>query len=146
MAILAAKNGAHVTIIARNVQKLETARNQIINSCKNRETQKVEYLSLDVSKNYAGIEKALLDLEKTLGPIYMLVNCAGTAIAGKIEDTTPENLKLMIDLNLIGTYYCSKAVIPQMKNAKDGIIVITSSQACLIGKYIITCAYIKKLV
>lgn len=71
-----------------------------------------------------------------MGPIYMLVNCAGTAICGKIEDTTIDNLKWMINLNLMGTYYCTKAVIPRMKSAKDGIIVITSSQAALLGKKI----------
>ncbi|XP_057321811.1 3-ketodihydrosphingosine reductase [Microplitis mediator] len=132
-AILAAKKGAHVTIIARDVQKLEAARNEILNVCRNRDTQRIEYLPLDITEDYEAIEKSLLDIEKTMGPIYMLVNCAGTAICGKIEDTTIDNLKWMINLNLMGTYYCTKAVIPRMKSAKDGIIVITSSQAALLG-------------
>ncbi|XP_034943773.1 3-ketodihydrosphingosine reductase [Chelonus insularis] len=133
IALLAAKSGAHVTIIARNIPKLESARDEIFNACKNRNTQKIEYLSLDISDNYEAIEKALSDLVKIMGPIYMLVNCAGTAICGKIEDTTPENLKWMMNLNFMGTYYCTKAVIPRMKSSKDGIIVIVSSQAALLG-------------
>lgn len=133
--MLAAKMGAHVTIIARDIQKLEAARNEIMSACKNRDSQRIEYLSLDISKDYETIEKSFLDIEKTMGPIYMLVNCAGMAICGKIEDTTIETLNWIINLNFMGTYYCTKAVIPRMKSAKDGIIVITSSQAALIGKF-----------
>ncbi|CAG5100261.1 Similar to KDSR: 3-ketodihydrosphingosine reductase (Homo sapiens) [Cotesia congregata] len=121
VAMLAAKMGAHVTIIARDVQKLEASRNDIMSACKNRDSQRIEYLSLDISKDYETIEKSFLDIEKTMGPIYMLVNCAGMAICGKIEDTTIETLNWIINLNFMGTYYCTKAVIPRMKSAKDGI-------------------------
>nr|XP_034195856.1 3-ketodihydrosphingosine reductase isoform X2 [Osmia lignaria] len=133
VAILAAKYGAHVTIIARDVQKLEAARNEIIRACKNKNVQKVEYLSLDIGDDYNMVEKALNDLERTMGPIYMLVNCAGTAICGKIEDTSVEDLNKMIHINFLGSYYCTKAVVPRMKASQDGIIVLTSSQAALLG-------------
>ncbi|KOC69550.1 3-ketodihydrosphingosine reductase [Habropoda laboriosa] len=133
VAITAARNGAHVTIIARDVQKLEVAKNEIIRACKNKDTQKVEYLSLDISQDYNAVEKALSDLEKTMGPIYMLVNCAGTAICGKIEDTSVADLKKMIDINFMGSYYCIKAVVQKMKSSQEGIIVLTSSQAALLG-------------
>lgn len=133
LAITAAKHGAHVTIIARDFLKLETAKNEIMQYRLNKDVQKVEYLSLDVSENYENVEKALSDLERTMGPIYMLVNCAGTAICGKIEDTSVADLKKMIDVNFLGTYYCIKAVVQRMKTAKDGIIILTSSQAALLG-------------
>ncbi|XP_006608893.1 3-ketodihydrosphingosine reductase [Apis dorsata] len=133
IAILAAKYGAHVTIIARDIQKLEIARNEIIHACKNKDIQKVEYLSLDVGEDYDAIDKALNDIERTMGPIYMLVNCAGTAICGKIEDTSPADLQKMININFLGSYYCTKAVVQRMKAAQEGIIVFTSSQAALLG-------------
>ncbi|XP_043257850.1 3-ketodihydrosphingosine reductase isoform X1 [Colletes gigas] len=133
VAITAAKYGAHVTIIARDVQKLEAARNEIVHVCKNKDTQKIEYLSLDVGEDYETVEKALGDLERTMGPIYMLVNCAGTAICGKIEDTRVADLKKMIHINFLGSYYCTKAVVQRMKASQEGIIVLTSSQAALLG-------------
>ncbi|XP_015126637.1 3-ketodihydrosphingosine reductase [Diachasma alloeum] len=133
VALLAAKNGAHVTIIARNTKKLEATRNELLMASKNRDTQKHEILSLDITVGYNAVEKALNDVERTMGPIYMLVNCAGTAIPGKVEDTTPDNLKWMMDLNFMGTFYCIKSVVPKMKSARDGIIVLTSSQAALLG-------------
>lgn len=133
MAIVAARHGAHVTIIARDIQKLEEAKNEIIHACRDKDVQKVEYLSLDIGEDYEAVEKALNDLERTMGPIYMLVNCAGTAICGKIEDTTIPDLKKMINLNFLGSYYCTKAVVQRMKATQEGIIVLTSSQAALLG-------------
>ncbi|EFN64432.1 3-ketodihydrosphingosine reductase [Camponotus floridanus] len=133
VAIIAAKHGANITIIARDVQKLETAKNEILHACENKDAQRVEYLSLDIGANYENVEKALADLEKTMGPIYMLVNCAGTAIPGKIEDTTADSLDKMIHINLLGTYYCIKAVVQRMKASREGVIVLTSSQAAFLG-------------
>ncbi|KAG7203593.1 hypothetical protein KM043_013635 [Ampulex compressa] len=133
IAIIAANHGAHVTIIARDIQKLEAARNQILRARKNKDVQRVEYLSLDIAQNYENVEKALSDLERTMGPIYMLVNCAGVAICNKIEDTTIEDLHKLMNINFFGTYYCIKATAQRMKTAREGIIVLTSSQAGLVG-------------
>lgn len=98
--------------------------------------QRVEYLSLDIGANYENVEKAMADLERTMGPIYMLINCAGTAICGKIEDTTTSSLNKMIHINFLGTYYCIKAVVQRMKASREGMIVLTSSQAAMLGIYI----------
>lgn len=65
----------------------------------------------------------------------MLVNCAGMAICGTIEDTKPEDAKFLIDLNYLGTFYPIQYVLPKMKANKDGIIVLTASQAGLLGIY-----------
>ncbi|EZA60332.1 hypothetical protein DMN91_010553 [Ooceraea biroi] len=135
VAIIAARHGANVTIIARDVDKLEAAKNEILHACKNKDTQRVEYLSLDVGASYENVEKALADLEGTMGPVYMLVNCAGTAICGKIEDTTIDNLHYMMRINFYGTYYCIKAVTQRMKASREGVIVLTASQAGLLGVF-----------
>lgn len=133
VAIVAARHGANVTIIARDVERLEAARNEILHACENKETQRVEYLSLDVGADYDNVEKALADLEGTMGPIYMLVNCAGIAICSKIEDTAVDNLHRMMRINFYGTYYCVKAVAQRMKASQEGVIVLTASQAALLG-------------
>lgn len=65
----------------------------------------------------------------------MLVNCAGKAIGGKIEDSTIDDVKFMWNLNFLGTYQCIKAVVPRMKNSRDGIIIITSSMAAFTGVF-----------
>lgn len=109
------------------------AKNEILHACENKDVQRVEYLSLDIGENYDDVEKAVADLEKTMGPIYMLVNCAGIAMCGKIEDTSAYCLDRMIHTNFLGTYYCIKAVVQRMKASREGIIVLTSSQAAMLG-------------
>lgn len=135
MAIQAASQGANVTLIARNPDKLELAREEVERACLNKDaSQRIECVPLDVTRDYALVEREFANMEKKNGPCYMLVNCAGIALCAKIEDTTPDMIKHMVDLNLMGSYYCTKAVVPEMKQAKEGRIVLVSSQAALVGK------------
>jgi 3-dehydrosphinganine reductase len=99
------------------------------------ETQNINWHSLDLASGHENIGKAFSEIEKKYGEIYMLVNCAGMAICGTIEDTKPEDAKFLMDLNYFGTFYSIRHVLPQMKARKDGIIVLTSSQAGLLGIY-----------
>lgn len=97
--------------------------------------QKIEYRSLDLTKGFENINRVFAEIEEKSGDIYMLVNCAGMAICGTIEETKPEDAKFMMDLNYFGTFYTIQYVLPKMKARKDGIIVITSSQGGLLGIY-----------
>jgi NAD(P)-dependent dehydrogenase (short-subunit alcohol dehydrogenase family) len=54
--------------------------------------------AVDVSDNYEDIEKALHDVEEEFGAILMLVNCAGMAICGRLEDTSVSDIKVMSGL------------------------------------------------
>ncbi|XP_023016777.2 3-ketodihydrosphingosine reductase [Leptinotarsa decemlineata] len=133
VAILGAKRGAHVTIIARNADKLEDAQKEIKTFCINEE-QKITKVSVDVSK-YGDIQHIFHELEETVGPIFMLVNCAGIAICGKLEDFDEQQIKQLIDVNFLGTLYPVKAIIPKFKERKEGIVVLTASQVALMGMY-----------
>ena len=68
------------------------------------------------------------DIESELGPVHMLVNCAGTAIAAKFEDTSTEDVQRMMDINYFGSVYVTKAILPKMKAREDGVVVFVSSQ------------------
>lgn len=132
--MLAAREGANVTIVARNLEKLQFARDEIHEARRSKD-QWVDQLVLDVSQStYERIERAFDQLEQQRGPCHMLVNCAGTAMCAKIEDTTELMFKHLIDLNLVGSYHCTKAVVAGMKRRKEGSIVLVSSQAALLGK------------
>ncbi|KAM3964899.1 LOW QUALITY PROTEIN: 3-ketodihydrosphingosine reductase [Aphomia sociella] len=134
-AIEAAKLGAHVTIIGRDVEKLKLAINEITSQCLDRNVQKIQYASLDVTSNYESIAKCLATLEADVAPIFMLVNCAGMCICGKFEDMKAEDIKLMIDLNYFGTAYPTKYVLSGMKKRNEGLIVFVASEAAFIGIY-----------
>lgn len=131
-AIIAAKRGAHVTIIARNVDRLGTAKAKILEWCKSE--QKVTAISVDVS-NPSTVTHELHVIEEKVGSIYMLINCAGQAICGVVEDFSVADIKTLIDVNYLGTLYPIQAVVPGMKARNEGIIVVTASQAALIGMF-----------
>lgn len=129
----AARLGAHVTIIGRDVSKLNSALDEII-KCRLNKDQKIQFASLDLTTDYNSIAKCLSDLEATVAPIFMLVNCAGMCICGQFEQMKHEDIKQMIDLNYFGTAYPTRYVLPGMKSRGEGIVVFVSSEAALLGK------------
>lgn len=129
----AAKLGAHVTIIGRDLTKLESAVNDI-SKCKSNNEQKIQYAALDITSDYSSIEKCLLSLEVDISPIFMLINCAGMCICGQFETMKIEDIKQMIDLNYFGTAYPTRYVLKGMKKRNEGVVVFVSSEAALLGK------------
>lgn len=134
IAQLAAKNNAHVTIIARNIDKLTQAIDDIRKCSVNLSEQRISYVSVDVT-NFEDIENNLCEIEETIGPIYMLVNCAGFAVCGEMENFSVNQIKSLININILGTIYPIKAIIPKFKQRKEGIIVLTGSLVSLFGMY-----------
>jgi NAD(P)-dependent dehydrogenase (short-subunit alcohol dehydrogenase family) len=66
---------------------------------------------------------------KELGGIDILVNNAGFGYPILVEDMTAEQWHHTIGVNLDGTFFCSKAVIPVMKSRGGGRIINIASPA-----------------
>ncbi len=62
-----------------------------------------------------------------IGPVDVLVNCAGIAHQGLISQITPEQWDRMFAVNVRGIYHCVNAVLPSMLSRQDGSIVNISS-------------------
>lgn len=116
-------DGARVSILARNPNKLEEARASIRQST----GADVAVFSADVRDADAvrhAIEKA--------GPVDVLICNHGVFAAQKLESQDLEAAKFMIDVNLTGTINLIKAALPGMKNRGDrgpASIAMISSQA-----------------
>ncbi len=69
--------------------------------------------------------------EKQLGgPIDIMINAAGINIPNRsMKEMTPEQWDQMIAINLTGAYNCLNAVLPKMRERKDGLIINISSVA-----------------
>lgn len=128
------KQGAKVTILARNAEQLLLAKNHLIEST-GRNASDVEYFSIDVSLNYDEVVKVVKLAEEKLGAIAILVNCAGTSIASSFEDLSINSFESMIRTNYLGSVFPTRAVISGMKSRREGRIVFLSSQVAQVAIY-----------
>ena len=70
---------------------------------------------------------------RELGRIDILVNSAGINIRGPIEQLTTEQFREVLEVNVTGTWLCSRAVLPQMKERTWGRIINLASALGLVG-------------
>ena len=87
---------------------------------------------LDVT-NEQDWHDAVAAAEQAYGPVSILVNNAGIAEMAPIEQTTAEEFRRVLDINLTGTFLGTKAAIPSLRRAGGGAIVNISSTAGLAG-------------
>lgn len=92
------------------------------------EENNCNYKVCDVS-DYNQVEKCTNEIIEEFGKIDILINNAGLWIQEKLEENDTERINAVIDVNLLGTIYMTKAVIPIMKKNQDGIIININSQA-----------------
>jgi NADP-dependent 3-hydroxy acid dehydrogenase YdfG len=82
----------------------------------------VKTVELDVSDDAsveAGVNKVLAEA----GKIDVLVNNAGIGSAGVTEAFTVEQAKAVFDTNVIGILRVTRAVLPSMRQKRDGLII-----------------------
>ena len=65
--------------------------------------------------------------------VNILVNNAGIAHVGNVENTSEEDFERIFRVNVKGVYNCLHAVVPIMKAQGGGVIVNLSSIAALVG-------------
>jgi 2-dehydro-3-deoxy-D-gluconate 5-dehydrogenase len=120
--------GANIVIAARNQSKTDQAVAQI----------KAEYgvqaigLGLDVldeNQINATIDQAI----QTCGKVEILVNNAGIGIHKMPQDMSTAEWDENINVNLRGTFICSKAIYPQMKKIGGGKIINLGSMFAIFG-------------
>lgn len=65
--------------------------------------------------------------------IYGVINCAGTGIAGAVEETTPNELDQQMDCNLCGVLRVIRAVLGRMREQGGGYIINMGSVGGIFG-------------
>jgi NAD(P)-dependent dehydrogenase (short-subunit alcohol dehydrogenase family) len=91
------------------------------------------FIYCDVS-NRANVEQVINDIfEKEKRIDYLFTN-AGRHLFANIEDTSYEQLESLIGINIMGTFYLLKTVIPIMKQQQKGSIVLMGSDQSFVGK------------
>jgi len=126
-AIHLAKNGFKTYATMRNTNKSDA-----INQRAQSENLSVEILQLDVTDD-ASVKNAINTIVEKDGQIDVLVNNAGYAILGAVEDLSSEEIKDQFDTNVFGVYRTTQAVLPTMRKQKNGRIITISSLAGFMG-------------
>ncbi len=123
-AVALAEGGAHVTLAARSVDKLEAAAADMTAA-----GMQVDTLVLDVS-DVAATEAAVA----AHGPFDILVNSAGLAIHSPAIETTEADFDAVSNLNIKGAYFLTRAVAKGLIAAgKTGSLINISSQMAHVG-------------
>ncbi len=78
-------------------------------------------------------EAGYRDIEKTMGPVAVLINNAGILSNNKAAETTPAEWRKVMAVNLDGAFYLSRLALPGMKTRRFGRIVNTCSLAMKSG-------------
>ena len=118
-----AKNGINLILCGRRQERLDTLKNELNSLCN------IHILNFDV-RNKKDVFLKIKSLPKVFSTIDILINNAGNAHGlDKIQDGNVEDWDAMIDINVKGLLYVSKAVLPTMLLSQSGHIINIGSTA-----------------
>ncbi|MCC9165530.1 3-ketoacyl-ACP reductase [Pontibacter harenae] len=127
VALALANEGVNVALLARTENQLEEVAAEV------RATGvKATVVTADVA-NIEAVNAAVAKAINDLGSIDILINNAGTAKFGKFLELEPAEWEKIIQVNVLGVYYATRAVLPGMIEHQTGDIINISSTAGLKG-------------
>jgi 3-oxoacyl-[acyl-carrier protein] reductase len=119
--------GAKVVLVALHDENLDATEREFLN-----QGAEVCKVCGDVSKPETA--RKAVEAALTLGSsVDILVNCAGTISREHIEDTPDESWDRVIGVNLTGSFYFCREVLPKMREQKSGKIINITSQMAFIA-------------
>ncbi|KAB2331697.1 3-ketoacyl-ACP reductase [Bacillus mesophilum] len=126
-AIALAKEGVNLGLLARTEDALKEVAKEV-----EALGVKAAYASVDVSSQEE-VKQAVEKLTDEVGPADILINNAGVGQFGTLLEMDPQDWKNIIDVNLMGVYYMTHAVLPQLIEKNRGDIINISSTNGLNG-------------
>jgi NAD(P)-dependent dehydrogenase (short-subunit alcohol dehydrogenase family) len=88
--------------------------------------------ALDVTDPHSAEDAAAAAIER-FGRIDVLLNNAGSFLAGFFEELTTEQVRAQIETNLFGPMTVTRAVLPVMRRQRSGLVIAISSGAGVVG-------------
>lgn len=119
-----AAEGVNLGLVARTSADLEALQAELTDTY----GVKVAITAADISVK-AEVDRAVASLKESLGSIDILINNAGIASFGTLLEMEPEQWERIIQTNLMGTYYVTRAALPAMLEQSSGSIINISSTA-----------------
>ena len=125
-AVMAARHGASVALVARDESRLREATSEVARH------GTAAAFACDVADEHAVSEMARR-VSSELGPADILVNNAGFAIYGTVSSLDAAVIRAHMETNYFGAVHCTKAFMPHMLEVNRGKIVNVASVAASIG-------------
>ncbi|WP_312790240.1 3-ketoacyl-ACP reductase [Sphingobacterium sp.] len=122
-----AKEGVHIAITGRNEDALKDTAAELAEL-----DIDVTYAAFDVA-NYHAVQQEIEQLNKRFGNFDILINNAGIASFSSVVDMDVADWTSIININLLGTYFVTKTILPQLIEKNQGDIIMVSSTAGLNG-------------
>jgi NAD(P)-dependent dehydrogenase (short-subunit alcohol dehydrogenase family) len=132
MALYLAERGFRVYGTTRDVRQAED-----LKAAARERNADVHVLPLDVT-NLESIDAAVKTIVAESGGIYGVINNAGIGLRGYFEDLTAEEIQKLFDANVFGVMNVTRAVLPYMREAKRGRVILISSVGGRIGALSVT--------
>lgn len=131
------RRGANVTLAARNLDRLEEVKIELLEEASSPE-QAIHTLSVDLTEGEIGeaaLIRGVMEAEQVCGPVDYLVNCVGAAVSQRFDETLLFDFRSMMEVNYLSAVYATRAVLPGMKQRGSGSVTFVSSIAGLMGIY-----------
>jgi NAD(P)-dependent dehydrogenase (short-subunit alcohol dehydrogenase family) len=123
-----ASAGAELVLVSRHLDQAQAAAEQIAREFRHRAIA----LAADVTSREQ-VDAMYQAAIREMGRIDILMNSAGINIRGPIEQLSAEQFREVLDINVTGTWLCSRAILPQMKERGSGRIINLASALGLVG-------------
>jgi NADP-dependent 3-hydroxy acid dehydrogenase YdfG len=119
-----AREGAHIALAARRISALTAIKRNLITA----HGAKVLIHQTDVTVR-SQVESLIRTTEEDLGPIDILVSCAGVMYYTMMANIQTEEWDRTVDVNCKGLLHCLSSTLPSMLSRGTGHIVAISSDA-----------------
>jgi 2-deoxy-D-gluconate 3-dehydrogenase len=124
-----AEAGADVALLARNEPEIQATADEIEAAYH----KKALALACDVTDE-SSVEEAASLVVATFGRVDVLVNNAGVASVAPLLELTVEELRRIIDTNVVGAFLCARAFGAHMVAQRKGLVINMASVAGLHGE------------
>ena len=122
------RRGAKVSLVGRRLDGEATRTREAVEAMGGR----CLLISADMSRP-SDATRCVRETAEALGEVDVLVHAAGGPVAGGLMEVTPEAWMEGFDVHVHAVYHLCRAVVPAMKEKKEGAILLISSVAGLRG-------------
>ncbi len=122
-ALAFARSGIHLALVGRSSEKLASIAAAVRAVGAEAQTYPLDLAAIDQVKDRVAA------IATEFGPLDLLVNCAGMGYTGDLLTTSLADWQRVIDLNLTSVFQCIQAVLPGMRDRRQGTIINVASIA-----------------